>query len=62
MHHRQIESVLKEGELAVTLAETFDLCQEIELRHAKLYATRKRHIVTDLAVKVTDADWAQRGL
>ncbi len=23
----------------MTLAETFDLCQEIELRHAKLYAT-----------------------
>ena len=29
----------RKGEPAMTLAEVFDLCQEIELRHAKLYAT-----------------------
>ena len=32
----------------MTLAETFDLCQEIELRHAKLYAT--------LSVRLGDVD------
>ena len=40
--------VLKGSELALTLAETFDLCQEIELRHAKLYAT--------LSVRLGDVD------
>ena len=39
---------MEAGELAVTLAETFDLCQEIELRHAKLYAT--------LSVRLGDVD------
>lgn len=38
----------REDELAMTLAETFDLCQEIELRHAKLYAT--------LSVRLGDVD------
>lgn len=38
----------KEDELAMTLAETFDWCQEIELRHAKLYAT--------LSVRLGDVD------
>lgn len=32
----------------MTLAETFDVCQEIELRHAKLYAT--------LSVRLGDVD------
>ncbi len=38
----------REDELAMTLAETFDLCQDIELRHAKLYAT--------LSVRLGDVD------